>query len=61
MSPFEISIKSILTEERASLLMGKLAIKDSDELSIEKLIELANKGYTDIMIINDFHENKYYL
>lgn len=57
MTPKEISVKSLLTEDSAKYIMSILAIKETDEKWIKKLMELANKGYSDNKIIDNFSYN----
>lgn len=60
MTTKEMSIKSTLTEERAHYLMGYLAIRNEDELWIKKIMEFADKGFSDKMIIDEFFKNNYW-
>lgn len=61
MTTKEISKKSTLTESRANYLMGYLAIKKEDSFWIKKIMDFADKGFTNRMIIDDFFKNNYWI
>lgn len=61
MTTREIAGKSILTEDRADSLIGILAIKNEDNFYISKMIEYANKGLSNVEILQAFINNKYWL